>query len=88
MKPKKNRFISSFSFPPETGRGLSPKAEPEGDDFVFFGFVVGDFDEWGYSTLNELESINAAGLVVERDLHCKPGKFSDVVAQFRRERGQ
>jgi hypothetical protein len=77
-----------FFFPAGNWTWFVTEGEPEGDDFVFFGFVIGDFDEWGYFTLNELESINAVGLMVERDLHFKPGKFSDVVAQFRRERGQ
>ena len=54
---------------------------------MFFGFVKGFEEEWGYFTLNELEQINVNGLLVERDLHLKPGKFADVIAQFRKERG-
>ena len=39
-------------------------------DFEFFGLVDGDFLEWGYFFLSELEGINGPwGLKIERDLH-------------------
>ena len=60
--------------------------EEQTGDYVFFGFVVGFEEEWGYFTLNELQSIKIQLLTVERDLHFKPGKFSDVLDRFRRER--
>lgn len=82
------QVFAKFFFPAGNWTWFVTEGETEGDDYVFFGFVVGDFDEWGYFTLNELSSINVAGLTVERDLHFKPGKFSDVIARFRRERGQ
>ncbi len=40
------------------------------------------------STLNELQSIKAQGLTVERDLDFKQGTFNEVLARFRKERGQ
>ncbi len=55
-------------------------------DFVFFGYVIGFEAEWGYFTLSELEGINIEGVMVERDLYFKPGKFGDVIAEFRKER--
>src|SRR4051812_22015413 len=40
---------------------------PEGDDFVFFGYVIGFEEEWGYFCLSELEGIRGpAGLTIER----------------------
>jgi hypothetical protein len=53
----------------------------EGDDFLSFGFVVGFEREWGYFHLSELEeSLGPTGLPIERDLHFKPGRFSQVVS--------
>jgi hypothetical protein len=47
--------------------------DPPGDDFLFFGFGLSPFgpdcDEWGYTTLSELASVNHRGLRIERDLH-------------------
>ena len=46
----------------------------EGDDFTFFGLVEGFEREWGYFSLNELQSVKGPfGLGIERDLHWKPG---------------
>jgi len=61
----------------------------EDDDFRFFGFVIGFEEEWGYFVLSEMEEIRGpGGLTIERDLFFKPGPFSQVIQQFRRERGQ
>jgi hypothetical protein len=78
---------AKFFFPAGNWTWFVTEGKPNGDDFVFFGYVIGDFDEWGYFTLNELQSINIAGLTVERDLHFKTGKFVNVIAQFHKERG-
>ena len=46
----------------------------EEDDFIFFGYVVGQFEEWGYFALSELESARGPlKLPIERDF----GKFVD-----------
>src|ERR1700680_3189787 len=47
-------------------------------DFVFFGWVYGDFPELGYFSLTELESVNVMGLGIERDLHFTPMRLSEV----------
>src|SRR5437764_1449873 len=45
----------------------------EDGDFMFFGYVVGQAEEWGYFLLSELESAQGPlGLTIERDLHFKP----------------
>jgi hypothetical protein len=62
---------------------------PEEDDFLFFGYVIGQDEEWGYSALSDLESVRGPlGLPIERDLYFKPGPWSDVIARYRKERGQ
>jgi|GEM_PF-248867 len=51
----------------------------EDDDFIFFGWVYGDFPELGYFSLNELESVkDPLGLGIERDLHFTPKRLSEV----------
>ena len=48
-------------------------------DFRFFGFVEGDFPEWGYFCLNELASVkNQFGLKIERDKWFEPQLFSNI----------
>jgi hypothetical protein len=46
---------------------------PSGDDFLLFGYCVSPFgadcDEWGYTTLSELSTVDHRGLRIERDLH-------------------
>src|SRR6266700_3477960 len=40
-------------------------------DFLFFGWVYGDYPELGYFSLSELESVNVMGLGIELDLYFK-----------------
>ena len=66
----------------------SEGSEQEGD-FLFFGYVIGHEEEWGYFLLSELESVRGPdGLTIERDLHFNPEPFSKIIARFRKERGQ
>ena len=76
-----------FFFPAADWTWFVTEDEQEDGDFIFFGFAVGFEEEWGYFTLNELQSINVQLLRVERDLYFKPDKFCDVITQFRRKRG-
>lgn len=49
------------------------------DDRLFFGYVIGQEKEMGYFSLTELESIKGpGGLGIERDLHFKPCKLSEL----------
>ena len=82
------KVYAKFFFPAGKWTWFVTEGEPDGDDFRFFGFVVGDFDEWGYFSLNELQSVNVHGLTVERDLYFKQGTFNEVIATFRKERGK
>ena len=47
------------------------------DDFLFFGYVIGLEEEWGYFLLSELKSARGPlGLKIERDILFKPVPFS------------
>lgn len=51
----------------------------EEDDFIFFGFVIGQEKEWGYTSLRELESVRGpGGLTIERDLYFTPKRKSEI----------
>lgn len=61
----------------------------EGEEYLFFGYVIGQAEEWGYSALSDLESVRGPlGLAIERDLYFKPGPFKEVIARYRSERGE
>jgi hypothetical protein len=52
----------------------------EGDDFIFFGYVIGFEKEWGNFSLNELKSVNGPfGLGIERDLYFGPTPVKEVL---------
>jgi hypothetical protein len=47
-------------------------------DFEFFGYVIGEFAEWGSFSLNELKMINGPfGLKIERDILWEPTPLKD-----------
>ena len=51
----------------------------EGDDFIFFGYVIGLEKEWGYFSFNELSSAKGPmGLKIERDIHFHPKPVSQI----------
>lgn len=79
------QVVARFFFPAGVWTWFVVEGEQKNGDFIFFGYVIGDFPEWGYFSLNELQGINVHGLTVERDLHFQPGKFKDVLAKFREE---
>ncbi len=44
-----------------------------------FGYVIGHESEWGYFSLDELESVRGPfGLEIERDIHFEPIVFSEL----------
>ncbi len=56
------------------------EGSPEGDDFIFFGYVIGLEAEWGYFSLNELTTIRGPlNLPIERDLYFDPTPVSKVL---------
>ncbi len=85
----KNPIVyAKFFFPAGNWTWFVTEGDEEGDDFLFFGYVIGHEEEWGYFSLNELQGINIQGLTVERDLYFSRGSFKDVLAGFRKERGE
>lgn len=49
---------------------FATEGEQKGEDFIFFGYVIGHEKEWGYFSLNELSSVKGPfGLKIERDIH-------------------
>lgn len=67
------KIVAKFFFPAGRYTFYAVEGEPEGANFVFFGYCLSpldeDFDEWGYTTLSELMSVRLALLHMERDIH-------------------
>lgn len=83
-----DKFVyAKFFYPMGYWTWFVTEGSAEGDDFLFFGYVIGMEDEWGYFRLSELEEINIHGLTVERDLYFKPDKFSVCLGKWKKERG-
>ena len=85
---KDPKVYAKFFFPAGRWTWFVTEGQQEGEDFIFFGYVIGDFEEWGNFSLSELQSVNVRGLTVERDLYFRQGAFSEVIARFRKERGE
>ena len=71
-----------FSFTLSGWHWFVVEGQPDGNDFLFFGYVVGFEAEWGYFTLTELEHINIRGLVIERDRCLEPAKLSTLLSDL------
>jgi hypothetical protein len=69
---------AKFFHPLSNWTWYATEGSPEGDDFIFFGWVYGDFPELGYFSLNEMEGVKIIGLGIERDLHFTPKRLSEV----------
>lgn len=74
-----------FFFPASGWTWLATEGEAQGDDFVFFGYVIGFEAELGYFTLRELEEVNVNGIVIERDCYFEPGKLSTCLSNLNLE---
>ena len=58
-------------------------------DFQFFALVQGQFREFGYVNLSELESVNGPmGLPIERDLYWKPKTLEEIAPEMFSDNGQ
>ena len=58
------------------------EGSPADDDFMFFGFVFGIEQEWGYFSLSDLAEVcGPSGFPVERDLRFEPDSFSKVMVR-------
>lgn len=76
-----------FFFPVADWTWFVTEGEQTGEDFTFFGYVIGLENEWGYFSLRELQSVNIHHLTVERDLDFQADKFSGCVRRWKQERG-
>ena len=64
------RIIVKFFSPWTSWTWYAVEGQPNGDDFTFFGLVAGHEKEWGYFSLNELQTVKGPfGLKIERDYH-------------------
>ncbi len=69
-----------FFTPDSSWTWYATEGEPDGEDFRFFGYVIGFEREWGYFMLSELQSARGPfGLPVERDLFFKPASLSEIM---------
>lgn len=76
---------AKFFTPDSNWTWLITEGGPEGDDYIFFGYVIGQTDEWGYSALSDLEKVRGPfGLPIERDLYFEPGPWREVITRYRR----
>jgi hypothetical protein len=73
--------IAKFFNPTGAGTWYATEYDPESRTFFGYVTIFGDWnDEWGYFSLEELESIRGAfGLGIERDLHFEEKPISEVV---------
>ena len=70
-----------FFTPDSSWTWLVTEGQSDGDDFRFFGYVIGLESEWGYFLLSQLATLRGPlGLPVERDLHFSPRPFNEVDA--------
>lgn len=71
-----------FFTPDSNWTWYATEGSPEGDDFIFFGYVIGFEKEWGYFALSELAAARGPmGLPIERDLYFEPTPFSKIIAR-------
>ena len=72
-----------FFTPDSSWTWFATEGSQEEDDFIFFGYVIGHFPEWGYFALSELEEARGPlGLPIERDLDFKLAPFSQVKQRY------
>jgi Protein of unknown function (DUF2958) len=79
-------IFAKFYFSEGNWTWFVSEGETQGDDFIFFGYVVGFEEEWGYFSLRELEEININGRRIQRDSNFQKEEFSICLARWRTER--
>src|SRR5260370_41837753 len=86
----RNPIVHAKFFTPDSNwTWFVTEGSQEEHDFIFFGYVIGFEEEWGYFALSELESARGPlRLPIERDLYFKVGPWQGVIARYRKERGE
>lgn len=69
-----------FFFPGSGWKWFVTEGEVSGDDFIFFGYVIGFEAELGSFTLSELEELDIHGVRVERVEDFGPSSLSDCIS--------
>ncbi len=77
-EPQDVKIIAKFFCPWNHWTWYATEYDPETE--IFFGFVRGDFDEFGKFSLNEMQSVKGPfGLTIERDLHFGEHTLAEVM---------
>ncbi|MGE3466342.1 MAG: DUF2958 domain-containing protein [Pyrinomonadaceae bacterium] len=71
--------FAKFFFPASGWTWFVTEGEENGNDFLFFGYVIGFEPEWGYFSLSELESVEISGVKIERDIYFEQMPFSRCI---------
>lgn len=70
--------VVKFFFPAGRYTLFVTEAEFDDEDTLLYGYCISalgaDCDEWGYASLNELQSLRVRSLTMERDLHLAIGE--------------
>lgn len=70
------KVVAKFFFPIGRYTFFATEGSASGDDFLLFGYCLSplapEFDEWGYTSLVELETLVIDGLRMERDAFLEP----------------
>lgn len=74
-----------FFFPLSGWKWFVTEGEPTGDDFIFFGYVIGFEAEFGSFSLSELEGLDIHGVRVESVEDFEPASLSDCISNTRSE---
>jgi hypothetical protein len=81
-------IYAKFFLPGTAWTWYISEGEQETDDYIFYGFTFGQFGEWGYLSLAELEGLrNRYGLPVESDLYFTPAPWKEIKDRHEKEHG-
>jgi hypothetical protein len=82
-KVKDPLVVAKFFNPTGAGTWYATEYDPEGR--LFFGYAEIFEGEWGYFSLDELESFKGPlGIGIERDLWWEEKRFSEVIGRRNR----
>jgi len=72
-----------FFTPDANWTWYATEAQPEGEDFIFFGLVDGAEKELGYFSLSELQGVRGPmGLPIERDAYWCPKTLREIAPEM------